>query len=126
MPDAGRQLLTLLQQHVEGHLKAHGNGRVRPKTHWGFDIAECMVQDELLVDSLITEHLHLRSKDVAENCHNLKNYESSVMSGVLNAHARMLTDNGASPARFIGPTTSPPGAPNVRIADKLQHFGEHL
>ena len=51
---AGDQLRVVLEQHMQSHVEAHGNGRVRPKGHWGFDIAECMLQDDFLLDAFLS------------------------------------------------------------------------
>ena len=124
--DAGRQLLALLQQHLQKHVEAHGNGRVRPKTHWAFDIAECMQQDEMLLDAFGTERLHLRVKGVAEHCKNIVAYEKSVMSGITNVHLNSLAHRGVSTVAMLGATTCMPGAPDIRVAQKSQCFGDHF
>ena len=68
---AGQQLEMVLEQHVRSHVEASGNARVRPKSHRAFDIAECMKQDEFLLDAFGTERLHFRVKKIAEHCQNV-------------------------------------------------------
>ena len=126
VPDAGRQLLTLLELHLESHMKAHGgNGRVRPKTHWAFDIAQCMMSDDYLMDTFTTERLHLRAKGVADNVKKLDCFEASVMAGITNVHFRMLSEE-AGPVGLVGATMAMPGAPHVTMADKCKYFGVYV
>ena len=123
---AGDQLRVVLEQHMQSHVKASGNGRVRPKGHWGFDIAECMQQDEFLLDAFGTERLHLRVKGIAEHCKNITHYDNSVMQGVTSAHMNSLAENGVSTVVMLGPVAQMPGAPNISIADKCKYFGEQF
>ena len=69
---------------------------MRPNTHFAFDIAECMQQDDILVDAFTLERLHLRAKRVAERCKDPGNYEASVLGGVLNAHMNSLSEGAHS------------------------------
>ena len=69
--EAGRQLLLILEEHMQSHVRVHGGQYVIPKSHWAFDIAECMVADGFLVDAFTLERLHLRVKAVATNCKKL-------------------------------------------------------
>ena len=121
---AGRQLQALLAQHLQAHLLSHGASRVRPKTHLAFDIAECMQQDDMLVDAFTTERLHQRVKGVANHCKDPTNYEYAVLAGVLNVQQNTLSEEGASTVALVGATASMPGAPNIAIADKARYHGE--
>ena len=96
---------------------------MRPKTHWGFDIAECMIHDEFLMDAFSTERLHLRAKAVASNIKKLDGYEVSVMAGVLNEHVRALGEEGCAPACLVGPRAPFPGAEHIVVADTCHYFG---
>ena len=124
--EAGRQLLLTLEEHMQSHVRVHGGQYVIPKSHWAFDIAECMVADGFLVDAFTLERLHLRVKAVATNCKNLTVYEKSVMAGVTNAHVNLMDDtkDWGSPCNLLGPVTDWPGAPNISIADTAQYYSE--
>ena len=123
--DAGHLLLATLQQHLESHVQSSGNRRVRPKSHWSFDVAQCMIQDGFLFDCFTTERLHLRAKRVADNCKNLGDFEGAVMAGVTNVHMRTAAAS-VSPAGLIGATAAFPGAPHIVVADKCQYYGVYL
>ena len=122
--DGGRQLQAVLEQHLQSHVRTSGNGRVRPKTHCGFDIAECMQQDEMLLDCFMLERLHLRARGGASHCKRLDVYEESVMAGITNAHLNTLGSQGISTVALVGGTASLPGAPSITISDKCEYFGE--
>ena len=83
--------MPLLEQQLRLRVQTLGNARVKPKHHWCFDIAECMLQgDPMLLDTFGTERLHRRVKSIAENCKSLVAYESYVMAGVTNVHMNSL------------------------------------
>ena len=122
--DGGRQLQVLLAKHLESHVRTSGTRRVRPKTHWAFDIAECMQQDDILVDCFVTERLHLRAKAVAEHHDRLVDYERWVMAGITNSHMNSLQSSGVATLAFDGPLAPLPGAPDILIGDFCNYFGE--
>jgi hypothetical protein len=103
-----------------------GNGRVAPKFHWAFDIAECMVADGFVVDAFTLERLHLRVKAIANHCKNLNKYEAAVMAGVTSSHMNNLvnTDSWSSGCNLVGKVASVPWSPNIIVADKARYFGE--
>ena len=123
---AGQQLEAVLEQHMRSHVEASGSARVRPKSHWAFDIAECMQQDEFLLDAFGTERLHLRVKKIAEHCQNIPFYDESVMAGVTNTHMNSIAECGVSTVAMVGPVAEMPGAPGICIGDKCRYFGEHF
>ena len=43
MREAGIRLRDILAAHMQTHKCLHGSDRVKPKMHWAFDIAECMI-----------------------------------------------------------------------------------
>ena len=124
--DAGRQLQALLTRHLESHVRVSGTRRVRPKTHWAFDIAECMQQDSILVDCFVTERLHLRAKAVAEHHDKLSDYERGVMAGITNSHMNSLESHGVATLTFEGPLAPLPAAPDILIGDYCKYYGEFL
>ena len=118
---AGEQLMATLQAHLASHMRTHAGGddRVRPKTHWGFDVAECLQRDDFVFDCFATERLHQRAKAVAQHCKNLTTYETSVMSGITNSHVRMLASH-VGPAGLEGEIADFHG---WVVADKLRYYG---
>ena len=121
--DAGRQLLATMHQLMQCHIEAHGTRHVKPKTHWCFDIAECMMQDDFVVDAFVLERLHHRAKAVASNVKNLPHFESSLMAGIVNVHVNSLAERAHS-ARLVGSTAQ--WTPDICIADKAQYYGMHV
>ena len=126
--DVGEKLMHLLEQQLRLRVQTLGNARVKPKHHWCFDIAECMLQgDPMLLDTFGTERLHRRVKNIAENCKSLVAYESYVMAGVTNVHMGSLEFPGwGSPVHLVGPQSRMPGAPNIIVASGCQCHGEHF
>ena len=64
---ACKDLRSLLQRHLEAHLRCYGTGNVKPKHHWMFDVAEGLERDaaegvDAFVDMFAIERLHLRCK----------------------------------------------------------------
>ena len=114
------QLLTgILEQHMK-LLHELGAARITPKYHWAFDVAECLMMDDFLVDAFRLERLHLRVKRVAENCKNLTHYEVAVMRGVTLRHRNLINDvqDWSQTCYLFGKVANPPWAPSVRMADK--------
>ena len=99
---------------------------VRPKHHWAFDIAECMLSDEHLLDAFGTERLHLRARVVAESCDNLQAFERYSMAGVTNMHYHSLENLQLSDVQLVGPTCKMPGSATIMVASSCRCLGEHL
>ena len=126
VPDGGRQLQVLLAKHLESHVKTSGTRRVRPNTHWAFDVAECMEQDDDLLDCFATERLHLRAKAVATHHCKLVDYERGLMNGITNSHMNSLGRSGVATIVLDGPLEPLPGAPDIFIGISCTYFGEHF
>ena len=126
--EVGEKLMPLLEQQLRLRVQTLGNARVKPKHHWCFDIAQCMLQgDPMLLDTFGTERLHLRVKHIAENCRYLHAYEDYVMAGVTNVHMNSLEfPGGGSPVHLVGKQSRMPGAPNILLASGCQCHGEHF
>ena len=121
---AGQQLVMVLRQHMD-LLRVLGVPRNPPKLHWAFDVAECLLKDDFLVDAFALERLHLRVKDIAALRCDLGVYEKSVIAGVTNRHlSSMLDEDWASPCRLLGNWDMPAWAPSIRISKKAQFYGE--
>ena len=124
--DAGHQLQVALATHLESHVRRSGTRRVRPKSHWAFDIAECMQHDDVFVDCFKTERLHLRAKAAAENHKRLCDYEEGVMAGIMNSHMNSLKTSGVATVAFEGPVAQLPGASDILIGDCCEYCGVHF
>ncbi len=64
MSDASARLRTILADLVVAQMALHGAKSVKPKTHWAFDVADRLANDEWLFDAFVIERLHLRVKAV--------------------------------------------------------------
>ena len=122
MAEAGSRLRTALEAHMAQHIRAYGLDKIRPKSHWSFDIADFLERDEFLFDCFIIERLHLRVKAVAENIKNLHTSERSVMSGIVNDQVRRLRVDSLS-SGLLGRTAKLLGFPDVLLADHLDLQG---
>jgi len=107
------------------HKHTYGVDFIKPKHHWAFDVAELLCGDDISFDAFIIERIHLRIKAVADNVKSSAGYERSVLSGVINDHARILREsNFANSLR--GKTAECPGMPTARISDALEIEGLHV
>lgn len=86
MRDGSVALKRALTEWLVAHKHAYGEGNIKPKCHWMFDVAESMHDDLVLIDQFIIERLHLVSKSHAERVDNTTKFERSVLAGALNAH----------------------------------------
>ena len=69
--DASSRLREALPLYLTLHKREFGDSRVKPKSHWAFDVIEQLSLDEVLFDCFIIERLHLRVRNHAENVKNL-------------------------------------------------------
>ena len=123
MLQASHMLRNCLKKYMAAHVAEYGHDHIKPKTHWAFDICDQLAQDPWLFDAFVIERLHLRVKSIAENVKVLRQFEVSVLSGVLNAHARRAA--GSLPGcGLLGRTISPPGEPEVLLSDHLELNGK--
>ena len=122
MARAGGRLKAALVDHMEAHQRAHGAEKIKPKAHWAFDVAEQLTQDDYLFDAFIIERLHLRVRNIAENIKLNHSFERSVLSGVLNDHARRALDANEG-GGLIGAVAPLPQVDGAFVADKLEFGG---
>ena len=120
--ECGRQLRRAIAEHIQQHTRTYGLDKMRPKNHWAFDIADVLEIATWLFDCFIIERLHLRVKAVAENCKCNESYERSVLSGVVNAHARRASETTMH-STLIGKSAPFPGLANAFIADHVDMNG---
>jgi hypothetical protein len=104
--------------HLQAHLLAHGPDKIRPKHHWGMDLAAQLLRDNMVVDAFVIERMHLRVKAVAEKVKNTSRFERSVLSGVLTDHMRVLNETSHLHG-LLGSCASLPDYPGLVIADSL-------
>ena len=123
--DAGAQLRTALEQYLAVHVRLHGESRVKPKSHWAFDIVEQLLQDKMLFDCFAIERLHLRIRHHSENVTNLRTFERSVLSGVVNEHARKA-QSALPGCGLVGQTFHPPSNPDMAISDRMDVGGMRI
>lgn len=109
-----------VQRHMQLHLVAYGPSFVKPKHHWMMDIAGQVRRDKLLVDCFVVERSHLRVKRVAEPITNTTDFEKSVLSSLLTV---ALQSRESECDGLVGSTAAWPGAPAIRIADKVRVWG---
>lgn len=72
-----------LLRHMQAHLRCYGDGNVKPKHHWMWDVAECLGEDDkegldAFLDMFVIERLHLRCKRRVHAVTNTKNFSKNV------------------------------------------------
>ena len=122
LSEASVRLRLALTEFLKEHVAQHGVERVRPKHHWAFDIAETMATDHFLFDAFVIERLHLRVRNIADNVSCMASFERSVLSGVLNDHARRAS-SCVSGGGLLGQSAPFPDVPTALISDKLEWGG---
>ena len=112
------RLREALGDHMAKHIAAYGEGLLRPKHHWMFDVAEQFLRDACVLDAFVVERLHLRAKEAADPVHNLAVFERSVLSRMLNSQLQAPIARGGD--RLIGVVTALPDMPATRVANSLE------
>ena len=123
--EASARLRTALERYLAVHKREYADSRVKPKTHWAFDVIEQLLVDTVLFDCFIIERLHLRVRNHAENVKNLRTYEASVLSGVVNEHSR-LSQAALPGCGLLGKTVSAPFDPDVLLSDHMEVGGKTI
>ena len=77
-------------RHANLHQGVYGSDHVKPKHHYTFHIASQMSRDAVLLDTFVLERKHQPIKRCAQNVHNTKVFERSVMSRSLVMQVRKL------------------------------------
>ena len=77
---------------LEKHKTAYNTESLKPKHHYMFDVACQWLYQEVLVDALVIERLHLRVKVVAELVRNTETFERSSLASLINSHCQLLQD----------------------------------
>ena len=128
MEQAGKSLQEAIRSWYELHKSVYGDEHFKPKHHWMFDIAEQFLLDEEneVFDQLVIERLHLAVKDHGERVDNLRQYERSILAGVLNAqigHVRKLRQGCALTDETV---VSLPGYDHAYLADNMDVLGMNI
>ena len=119
---AAIDLREAVARHLREHQTLYGPDSVKPKNHWAFDVCDQLEQDPVVYDSFIIERLHLRVKAVAEHCKRLEDYETSVLSGVVNDHSRKC--QGATFAHcMLGKSCPFHGLESADVSDTMELRG---
>ena len=122
MISAARSLRAALSSYLAKHVAVHGSAGVKPKAHWALDIPDQFESDMCVADCFVIERLHLRVKAAAENVSRLETFERSVLSGVVNSHAR-LAQNASVRNGLVGRCAPFPGVSGAMVADHLERKG---
>lgn len=125
MKEAGVALRAALSAHQIAHQALYGSDHVKPKHHWAFDVCDHLEADPWLFDSFVIERLHLRVRAVAEHCKELGKFEVSVLSGVINDHARRLSDATYAQGS-MGRSLPFPGLQGAMVSDNLELAGARV
>ena len=55
------------KKNISKHIEVYGNGCIKPKTHWIWDVFFQLRRQGDLLDAFIIERLHLRAKALADS-----------------------------------------------------------
>lgn len=122
---AGRSMQRKLKTWLQRHKIAYGTGKIKPKFHWMFDVAEQLMLDDLVHDQFIIERLHLLIKAIADRIDNLRSFESSVLAGALNSQIYNARQLKAECLMHKGEATVP-FLPDAIISDDIEVCGMHV
>jgi hypothetical protein len=78
------------------HIDAHGVKYIRPKHHYMFHMFRQPMEDLIWLDCFVHERKHQLTKGLADVIKNTRDFESSVLTAVLNATVENLRDVFAS------------------------------
>ncbi len=104
------------------HAIAYGEGRVKPKTHWVFDVADAFEKDPHVLDMFVGERLHLRIRDAALPTIT-RRYERTVLASVLLTQHRKLCSMGGGGNGLVGKTCVYPGFDDATLAYQMEIGG---
>lgn len=116
---AAVSLQRALQQHMSLHMAAYGEGSIRPKHHWNFDLPGQFARDGMVLDAFVVERTHLKVKRVADLIKNTSCFERSVLAGVLNCALEQA--RGAWVHALLGSTKQV--GDNVYMSEKMHIYG---
>ena len=126
MQDAALELLHAMGDFLTKHKKAYGDAFIKPKHHWLWDLVEQFLRDPFVLDALIVERLHLTIRRAAENVHNLRTFEASVLSRALKEQMQKLQEVTASCTLSQTTAVNLAGFADVVLGDNMQIIGMHV
>ena len=91
--DGAQALQRAISHHQYLHVQAYGDAHTKPKHHWMHHIPMQFKEDKVIIDAFIVERGHLLVKSVAEHVTNTRDYEASVMAGVLNQQYKLAAES---------------------------------
>ena len=113
-----------VRNQMEKFIAAHGEGKVTPKMHWCFDLAEQVRDSDFMMGAFIIERLHLRAKAIADHVHNTTAMGSSVCTGLANVQANAVTAMGGLEGS-IAPYPHQ-DLQHVSVSDRMRAAGKHF
>jgi hypothetical protein len=116
---ASRDLRVALQNHMTLFLAAYGAEGIRPKHHWNMDLPDQILRDQCVLDTFIIERSHLKVKRIGDCVKNLRRFERSVLSGVLNYDLRRAKEHWIH--SLCGRTHT--AGDGVFLSDKMYVYG---
>ena len=126
MADAAVELVNAMSDFMLKHKAAYGDALLKPKHHWLWDIVDQLLRDPFVLDALIIERLHLTIRRAAENIHNLRAFEASVLSRALNEQIKKLQQMTQSCMLYQPTPVSVGGFTDVLLGDNMQIIGMHV
>lgn len=116
------QLSAAAANFFNAHKSCYGVEHVKPKHHWLMDLASQVRRDGALIDAFIIERRHLMVKALAEPVRNTKQYEISVLSGLLTVQLHDVKELVVGD-RLIGSCSVLQEDSNVSVANKAEVYG---
>ena len=126
MVHAASELRTRYQTFLNKHMAAHGDGYIRPKHHWAFDVADHWERDVRVLDAFVIERLHLGVKEVAQTVDKMPAFEHSVLAQVFNAQMQILVDIHDDACLLDARPATFPSLPNSKFGDSMEIKGKKI
>ena len=127
--EVSQEVTELLEEHLALLIHCHGLEHVKPKHHWGFDVAEQLATcGHHLMDAFIVERLHLRARAVADYVGNTAVFDQAVCAGILNSHSLSLRSPSSSGDGLVGPISIADVGDlrQAHVSDALRDAGKYL
>jgi hypothetical protein len=123
LPRIATSLRAACGNHMTLHVRAYGEGRVKPKHHLTTHVWKQVLQDQLVLDMFIVERNNLRVKGVSEHIDNTRRFERSVLSSLLTQQHNQLQDMPSLTSGLRGNLSSLEGFESVYVADDMEIDG---
>ena len=127
MGDAARELIVIMGDFMAKHKEAYGDQFIKPKHNWLWDLIAQFLRDPFVLDALIVERLHLTVRRAADNIHNTRSFEASVLSRAINEQIEKLQSViGMCTLEQTTAVNCDGFADVVLIGDNMQILGMHV